>query len=161
MNSKPMEENHDKFMLECIELGKVALENGNPPVGAIIVTNGQISGVGIESGKSTGDITNHAEILAVKDAISNGKGNVLNESVMYTTHEPCIMCSYVIRHYKMPKIVYSLPVNFIGGNTSKFSILKTEHVPKWGKKPVIISGICDLESQDLNLEFEKLLNQKS
>lgn len=148
-------------MLECIQLAKIALKNGNPPVGAIIVNDERIVGIGIESGKSTGDITNHAEILAVKYVISKGKGNVLKESVMYTTHEPCIMCSYVIRHYKIPKIVYSLPVNFIGGNSSKFSVLKTEHVPKWGKTPEIVSGICELESQDLNFEFEKLLNQKT
>jgi len=155
-----MEDSNNKFMKICIEIAKIALENGNPPVGAIIVNNGQVLGVGIESGRSTGDITNHAEILAVKDAISNGKGNVLNESVMYTTHEPCIMCSYVIRHYKLPKIVYSVPVNFIGGNTSKFSVLKTEDVPKWGKVPEIVSGICELESQNLNFEFEELLNKK-
>jgi len=155
-----MEDSNNKFMKICIKIAKIALENGNPPVGAIIVNNGQVLGVGIESGRSTGDITNHAEILAVKDAISNGKGNVLNESVMYTTHEPCIMCSYVIRHYKLPKIVYSVPVNFIGGNTSKFSVLKTEDVPKWGKVPKIVSGICELESQNLNFEFEELLNKK-
>lgn len=148
-------------MLKCIELAKIALKNGNPPVGAIIVNDGQIIGKGIESGKSTGDITNHAEILAVKDAISNGKGHILEQSIMYSTHEPCIMCSYVIRHHNIPEIVYSLPVNFIGGNTSEYSLLKTEHVPKWGKKPLIISGVCEFESRNLNKEFEKLLNQKS
>jgi len=156
-----MVDSNNKFMQICIEIAKIALESGNPPVGAIIVFNDKILGIGVESGKSTGDITNHAEILAVKDTISNGKGKLLKESVMYTTHEPCIMCSYVIRHYKIPKIVYSLPVDFIGGDTSKFSVLKTEHVPKWGKTPEIVSGICELDSQDLNLEFEKLLNQKS
>ena len=64
------------------------------------------------------------------------------------------------RHYKIPKIVYSLPVSFIGGNTSKFSVLRAEHVPKWGKTPEIVSGICELESRGLNFEFEKILSKK-
>ena len=53
-------------MFQCIELAKVALQNGDPPVGAIIVCDEQIIGKGIESGKSTGDITNHAEILQLE-----------------------------------------------------------------------------------------------
>lgn len=147
-----------KYMHICLEIAKIALENGNPPVGAILVNDDKIIGVGIESGKSTGDITNHAEILAVKDAISNGKESLINQSIMYSTHEPCIMCSYVIRHHKVPKIIYSLSVSYIGGQTSKFSVLNTEHVPKWGNKPEIITGICQQETELLNEQF---LNLKS
>lgn len=161
MNFKLMEDTNKEYMSKCIELGKIALKNGNPPVGAIIVSDGQIIGRGIESGKSTGDITNHAEILAIRDVVQNGKEHLLRQSIMYTTHEPCIMCSYLIRHHKIPHIVYSLPVNFIGGHTSELAVLKTESVPKWGKRPKVSTGVCELESRNLNREFEKLLNQKS
>ena len=155
-----MEKSNKKFMLICIQLAKVALKNGNPPVGCIVVKDGQIIGIGIESGKSTGDITNHAEILAINDAVLNGKKNDLKNAVMYTTHEPCIMCSYLIRHHKIPHIVYSLPVNFIGGFTSEFAVLKTENVPKWGKRPKVTTGVCESKSQFLNNQFENLLNLK-
>lgn len=150
-----------KYMRICLEIAKIALENGNPPVGAILVNDDKIIGIGIESGKTTGDITNHAEILAVKDAISNGKESLINQSIMYSTHEPCIMCSYVLRHHKVPKIVYSLSVNHIGGQTSKFSVLNAEHVPKWGNKPKIITGICQQETELLNKQFERFLNLKT
>ena len=156
-----MEDSNKKYMLKCIELGKIALKKGNPPVGAVIVNDEQIIGTGIESGRSTGDITNHAEILAVRDAVLNGKEHLLKQSIMYTTHEPCIMCSYLIRHHKIPHIIYSLPVSFIGGNTSKLAVLNTESVPKWGKRPKITTGICKEESKILNNQFQNSLNQRS
>ena len=144
-----MEESHKKYILQCIELAKIALKNGDSPVGAIIVHDEQIIGTGIESGRSTGDITNHAEILSVRDAISNGKKLLLSQSKMYTTHEPCIMCSYVLRHHKIVHVIYGIPVDFIGGHTSSFEVLCTEDVPKWGVKPKVTSGICAKECQEL------------
>ena len=102
--------NYNKYMLECIELAKQALEKGNPPVGSLLVFNDKIIGRGIESGKSTGDITQHAEILAVKDALEKGYRDTLNQSILISTHEPCIMCSYLIRHHKIAKIVFGVSV---------------------------------------------------
>lgn len=124
-------------MQVCQALAEMALKNGESPVGSIITFEDRIIGKGIESGKSTNDITNHAEISAIKDAINNGYLNVLHKATMFSTHEPCIMCSYLIRHHKIPRIIYSNAVPFIGGATSKFNILSTEDVPKWGKKPII------------------------
>lgn len=149
-----MENSHDQYILQCIELGKIALSNGNPPVGAILVHNNLIVGKGIESGKSTGDITNHAEILAVRDAIKNGNTGLLNLSTLYSTHEPCIMCSYLIRHHKIPEIIFGVAVDYVGGITSYFNILKTDKVPKWGQSPIVSGGICEQECIALNDEFK-------
>lgn len=152
-----MEKDNKIYMVRCIELAKVALQNGNPPVGAIVVHNDQIIGEGVESGKSMGDITNHAEIQAIREVVSNGKQHLLDQSKMYTTHEPCIMCSYVIRHHNIPHIVYGVSVDFIGGFTSRFDVLKTEEVPRWGRPPEITVGICEAECQNLS---EKYLRKK-
>jgi len=143
-------------MKYCLNLGEQALEMGNPPVGAILVHKNEIIGEGIESGKSTGDITNHAEILAVRDAINKGHAEQLKEAKMYTTHEPCIMCSYLIRHHKILMIIYGISVDYIGGCTSKFNLLETESIPKWGSKPKIISGILKNECSKLSNKFELL-----
>lgn len=148
-------------MFECIELAKQALEKGNPPVGSLLVFEDKIIGRGIESGKSTGDITQHAEILAVKDALEKGHKDILDKSVMFSTHEPCIMCSYLIRHHKISKIVFGVSVPFVGGQSSKFNILETETVPKWGNPPIIESGILQHECEMLNEKFTAYLaNQK-
>lgn len=143
----------EKYMKKCLQLAEEALANGDPPVGAILVLDDLIIGQGIESGKSTGDITNHAEILAIRNAIANGFSKELSQSTLYTTHEPCIMCSYLIRHHKIPRIIFGTSVDYIGGFTSTFGVLKTEEVPKWGKRPEVISGICKVDCGHLSKRF--------
>lgn len=152
-----MQDQHTDYMHQCLALARIALEANNPPVGSVIVFEGKVIGKGIESGRSTDDITNHAEILAVRDAIANGYKDVLRQSCMYTTHEPCIMCSYVIRHHMIPDIVYGLAVPELGGATSPFAILSTQDVPKWGKPPRITSDVCMEECLALQKAFQQQL----
>ncbi|TDW51643.1 tRNA(adenine34) deaminase [Flavobacterium sp. 270] len=154
-----MKEDFQYYMNQCLDLAKTALDTGNPPVGALIVLDGEVIGTGIESGKSTGDITNHAEILAIRNALKNGYSDKLYLAKMYSTHEPCIMCSYMIRHHKIHEIVYGSDVPLLGGLTSKFNILETEDVPKWGNKPKIVSGICLDECNALTTQFLESLNK--
>lgn len=146
-------------MHQCLKLAELALAAGNPPVGAIIVMDGLVIGEGIESGRSSGDVTNHAEILAVRDAVAKGYAKQLPQSTMYTTHEPCIMCAYVIRHHQIPNIVYGSSVPHVGGATSKFDLLRTPDIPKWDKQPQIISGICETECHELSERFAQSLNR--
>lgn len=154
-----MQERYENYMRQCLSLAEIALTAGNPPVGAIIVLDGKVIGTGIEAGRSTGDITNHAEILAVRDAIKNGYADQLYMSSMYTTHEPCIMCSYMIRHHKISEIIYGTSVLYVGGYTSQFNILSTLEIPKWGVPPKIVSGICLSECDILSERFSKTLSQ--
>lgn len=147
-------------MKKCLELGEIALKNSDPPVGAILVLNGEIIGKGIESGKTSEDITNHAEIVAIRDAIQKGFASQLSSAALYSTHEPCIMCSYVIRHHKIPKIVYGADVEFIGGFTSQFPVLVTEEIPKWGRKPEVVTGICESDCKELSSKFNDITKSK-
>ncbi|MBZ4037500.1 nucleoside deaminase [Flavobacterium sp. 17A] len=154
-----MQEDFQHYMNQCLVLAKKALEEGNPPVGAIIVLEGKVIGTGIESGKSTGDITNHAEIMAVRDALKNGYSAQLHLAQMFTTHEPCIMCSYMIRHHKIAEIIYGTAVPYVGGFTSKYNVLTAEDVPKWGDKPKVTGDVCVEECNHLNTQFLELLNK--
>ncbi|MEN2489359.1 nucleoside deaminase [Flavobacterium sp. B11] len=154
-----MQEDFSYYMHQCLDLAKTALKAGNPPVGALIVLDGKVIGTGIESGKSTGDITNHAEILAVKDALKNGFSDKLHLAKMYTTHEPCIMCSYMIRHHKIAAIIYGTSVPYVGGFTSKYNVLSAEDVPKWGQKPKVVGDVCVDECSELNAQFLELLGK--
>lgn len=154
-----MQEEYQYYMDQCLEIAKAALAAGNPPVGAILVFEDKVIGTGQEAGKSTGDITNHAEILAIRSAIKNGFAEQLPMAQMYTTHEPCIMCSYMIRHHSIPEIIFGTSVSHVGGLTSQFSILATEDVPKWGNKPKVITGICLADCNALSDQFLKTLNK--
>jgi tRNA(adenine34) deaminase len=141
-------------MRKCIELGKKAMRNGNPPVGSILVKNNTIIGVGVEAGKSMNDITKHAEIEAIRDALKHHQS--LNDVTLYTTHEPCIMCSYVIRHHQIKTIVYGTKSKYVGGKTSDYNILETESVPKWEKIPEIIEGILEEECLKLSGTYQSI-----
>lgn len=141
----------------CLDLAREALASGNPPVGAILVLNGAVIGKGVESGRTSGDITNHAEILAVRDAVKNGFRAQLSQATLYTTHEPCIMCSYVIRHHKIAEIVYGSAVSTVGGASSKFNILTTRDVPQWSSSPKITAGVCAEACRLLSEQFDTLI----
>jgi len=139
-------------MKQCIALAKEAMQQGNPPVGSIVVKNNMVIGIGREAGKSSKNITRHAEIEAINDVIS--KQYSLDNSILYTTHEPCIMCSYVIRHHQIKTIVYGVPSNYVGGATSEFKILETQSVPQWNVIPKLISGVLEDQCKALSHAYQ-------
>jgi len=152
---------HNSYMKKCIALGKEAMSKGNPPVGAIIVKGEQIIGVGIKAGKSSKNITKHAETEAVNDAIHNGKLQNLDGCKLYTTHEPCIMCSYVLRHYKIDTIIYGTNVDFVGGITSEFKVMLTTNIPKWGNSPKIIRSVLQEKCDKLTTDYKMSLKNSN
>ena len=147
---KRQSEKHKAYMSICIDLAKIARQRGDSPVGSIIVQNSLIIGEGIEGGKTHKDITFHAEIEAIRHATKYlGKQN-LSDCILYTTHEPCIMCSYMIRHTKIPLIVTGLATGEIGGFSSKLPLLLDTTIQKWAAPPRLINGILAKECADLN-----------
>jgi len=126
------------YMNRCIELGKAAEEDGNPPVGSLIVKANSIISEAKEAGRSKNDITCHAEIESIREAVKILGTTDLSDCTLYTTHEPCIMCSYVIRFYKIKRVVFLHSVDYLGGITSAMPLLTTTEVPPhWSKPPEI------------------------
>lgn len=113
---------YEEIMKRCIELAHIAKECGDVAAGAVIMHDGNIISEGIEGGKTHHDITYHAEIEAVRNAVKILKKNDLSDCVLVTTHEPCIMCSYAIRHYGISLIVIGATVGEIGGYSSKLPV---------------------------------------
>ncbi len=146
---------HQYFMRHCLKLAKDALANGNPPVGAAIVKDGEIIGQGIEAGKSEGDITCHAEIEAVRDAVTKLNRKDLSDCSLYTTHEPCIMCSYVIRHHAIREVIIGSRVKAIGGMSSTYPILIAKDIGIWSAPPLIVENICSQECRTLTEQYEQ------
>jgi len=141
---------HEFYMKKCIALALIAKERGDSPVGSLVVQNGEIIGEGIEGGKAHKDITFHAEIEAIRHATKLLQTDNLSNCILYTTHEPCIMCSYVIRHYKISCIIVGIATGELGGYSSKHPLLKDRTIKKWGDPPTIITGILEKECQELH-----------
>ncbi|HEY5370993.1 MAG TPA: nucleoside deaminase [Hanamia sp.] len=126
------------YMNRCEDLANAAAKKGNSPVGAIIVKDDLIISEAEEAGKSKNDVTCHAEIEAVRIAMKKLNSSDLSGCILFTTHEPCIMCSYAIRFYKIKKVVYKNAVDYLGGVTSSMPLLISDDVPShWAKPPEI------------------------
>ena len=127
------------YIQRCELLGKDAAIKGDAPVGAVITKGDEIISEAIEAAKNKNDVTCHAELEAIRSAVKKLKTNDLSDCVMYSTHEPCIMCSYAIRFYKIKKLVYQHAVNYLGGISSSMPLLLVKEVPPhWGDVPVVV-----------------------
>jgi tRNA(adenine34) deaminase len=126
---------HQQFMERCFALAEKAAAEGESPVGSIVVKDGRIIGEGTEKSRQLKDITRHAEIVAILDAINNGED--LSGAILYSNVEPCILCSYAIRHYKLSEVVFAKLSGESGGTREPFNVLTTTALGLWGQPPKI------------------------
>ena len=96
-----MNEQDQLFMQAAIELAKQAAANGEVPVGAVVVKDGEIIGRGSNAPIGLNDPSAHAEILALRDAAKNIGNYRLVDCTLYVTLEPCAMCSGAIQHLSL------------------------------------------------------------
>jgi tRNA(Arg) A34 adenosine deaminase TadA len=93
------------FIKKAYEIARKASET-NSPYGALLVHEGKIIATYGNKVKDTGDITMHAETALLSHASKEFGAKILSNSTLYTSTEPCIMCSGAIYWAKIPKIVY-------------------------------------------------------
>lgn len=142
---------HEFYMKKCIDLAKIARERGDSPVGSIVVQDDKIIGEGIEGNNTHADITFHAEIEAIRSATAHLNSQDLSSCTLYTTHEPCIMCSYVIRHTKIKMVVTGLQSKETGGINSPYPLLLDTAIAKWNTPPTLITRILEKECREVHL----------
>lgn len=94
------------FMRLALELAHTAAINGEVPVGAIVVKNGEIIGSGSNAPIGLHDPTAHAEIQAIRQAAEFLGNYRLVDCTLYVTLEPCAMCAGAIQHARITKLVY-------------------------------------------------------
>lgn len=136
-NNKMKTDSH--YLEQCSVLARQAAAKGNAGVGAIITCGDAIISQAEEAGKTKNDVTCHAEMEAIRFAIAALTTNNLSDCVLYSTHEPCIMCSYAIRFYKIKKVVFANAVTYFGGFYSSMPVLSTDAVPPhWSQPPAVL-----------------------
>jgi len=97
----------DNFLEQAIELSKKSVAVGGYPVGALIVKDGKVISTGLSDGKQLCDGTSHAEITAIREASKKLKKRNLDDVVLYTSLEPCVMCFTASFWAYIPKIVFA------------------------------------------------------
>jgi len=84
-------------MRRAIALARIALANGDTPVGSLVVHKRKVIAEGIESVKTQMDVSGHAELIAIRNACSALQTFDLSGCMLCTTAEPCFMCSHALR----------------------------------------------------------------
>lgn len=146
-------ENDKYFMRRCLELGSIALENGDAPVGSLIVLTGEIIGESFESVKSIFDPAAHAELLAIRAACKKLSTLNLTGAELYTNVEPCVMCAFAIRQTGISRVVFGMPNYKIGGANSEVAVLTDAKFPAKFAPPEICENILPAECEMLWQEF--------
>ena len=140
---------HEHFMRRCLELATVARDQGNTPVGSVVVLDGAIIGEGIEILPTGCSITGHAETLACQAALDAIGRRDLAGAILYTTAEPCFMCAYAIRQLRIGFVVYGIDTPIIGAVTSTHPILTDPALDSWRPAPTVIGGVLREECERL------------
>ena len=100
---------HEKYMTEALREARAALEEGEIPIGAVVVSRGRIIGRGHNMTERLHDPTAHAEMIAVTAATEALGGKYLTDCTLYVTVEPCPMCAGGLNWAQVGKIVYGAP----------------------------------------------------
>ena len=96
----------ERFVEAALAEAQAAADEGEVPVGAVVVWGGRIIGRGHNRVESTQDPTAHAEIIAIGAACQTVKSWRLDEATLYATLEPCHMCAGAIVLARIPRLVF-------------------------------------------------------
>lgn len=94
------------FMTKALQEAKTAFDNGEIPIGALIVVQGRIIARAYNQTEQLKDVTAHAEMLAITSAANFLGGKYLYDCTLYVTLEPCQMCAGALYWSQIPRIVF-------------------------------------------------------
>ena len=97
---------HETYMRRALAEAQTAYEEGEIPVGALVVWKDQIIARGRNMTEKLSDPTAHAEMIALTSAFNTIGGKYLGEATLYVTLEPCLMCCGALYWSKIGHIVY-------------------------------------------------------
>ena len=141
------------YMDEALALAREAADQGEVPVGCVIVCNGKIVGRGRNRRETDKTALGHAEIEAISDACKNLGGWRLWECTLYVTLEPCPMCAGAILSARIPRVVFGAADEKSGACGSVCDLFSME----FNHHPAVTRGIREAEAQELLTEFFKEL----
>lgn len=133
------------FMNEALKQARIAFEEGEIPIGAVVVSYNRIIGKGYNQTERLNDVTAHAEMLAITAASHFLNGKYLENCKLYVTIEPCPMCAGAIQWSRAANLIYGAPEKKFGYGRFTPSILSP--------KIEVVSGVKMEECQKLMQEF--------
>ncbi len=126
------------FMDHALALAAAAAERGDVPVGAVVVVDGKVVGIGHNRREIDADPAGHAEIVALRDACrSTGRWRV-DGATLYVTLEPCPMCAGAIVNARVARLVYGAEDPKAGAVRSLYEICDD---PRLNHRVEVVAGV--------------------
>ena len=149
-----MDTNKDdqQYMQIAIEQARIAEENGDVPIGAVIVYQNQIIGKAYNQREQLQDPTAHAEIIALTQAAAFLESWRLIDCTIYVTLEPCCMCAGALVLARIDRLVYGCDDPKTGAVKSLYNIVQDERLNHCLE---VTSGVLANECSELLQDFFK------
>ena len=138
------------FMARALQLARRAQDEGEVPVGAVVVHEGRVMGEGWNHPISSADATSHAEIEAIRTACRTLNNYRIPGSTIYVTLEPCVMCCGAILHARIGRVVFGAADPKTGGCGSVVNLFAE---PKLNHHATVVSGVRADESASMLKSF--------
>ncbi len=137
----------ERFMRLALAEAHAAMAQGEIPVGAVVVTGGQVIGRGHNLTETLRDVTAHAEMQAITAAAETLGGKYLTGCTLYVTVEPCVMCAGAIGWSQLGRLVY--------GASDEKRGFKRFAPEALHPKTEVVCGVLEEECAQLMKEFFK------
>ena len=122
------EETDYHWMNHALKLARRAQDQGEVPVGAVIVLDNELIAEGWNQPISTCDPSAHAEMMALRQAAKRLSNYRLLETTLYVTLEPCVMCAGTMIHARIKRLVFGASDPRTGAAGSVFNLLQSTHL---------------------------------
>ena len=115
-------------MMLALEEAEAAMRDGEVPVGAVLVRDGEVVARAHNVKEAAGDPTGHAELVVLKEASRKGMSWRLSDATLYVTKEPCIMCAGAMVNSRLGRLVFGCSDSKGGAVTSLYRILSDKRL---------------------------------
>ncbi|CAN9507499.1 unnamed protein product [Ophioblennius macclurei] len=159
----PSDGDIDKWMDSAFHMARDALENGEVPVGCLMVYDDQVVGKGRNEVNETKNATRHAEMVSLDQLLewcrhgNQDARSVCKRTALYVTVEPCIMCAAALRLLNIPLVVYGCSNERFGGCGSVLDV-SLARLPQSGTAFKCVSGHRAEEAVEMLKAFYKQEN---
>lgn len=151
-------EEKEKYMKLAFEQAQFAQKQNEVPIGAVIVDEeGKVIGTGYNRRELDQDATQHAEIIAIKQACQNLDSWRLNNCSLFVTLEPCAMCAGAIINSRIANVFYGAFDPKAGAAGSVVNLFEVE---KFNHHPNVYGGLFKPQAADLLKKFFKTIRQQ-
>jgi len=144
----------EKFMQEAIDLAVQARQNGNHPFGALLVLDGKVVLTAENTVNTEHDVTHHAELNLISAATRQFPPEALSKMTLYTSTEPCAMCTGAIYWAGVRTMVYGCPAETLGGMaTGSFVVPSREIFARGNEETVVVGPVMEETAVSVHLGF--------